>query len=173
MVATAAVLVTLLFTLPDSTAFAIGQGDSANVYCDRSGRRLIDLYSAHLYESLVTGGGYRLVQEHDARGREDQPDSFRVDPGPGAHYYVRTTRFFPATDSTFAELKEGCASNIVYLPGTVTAVEETAAQDQVVERRIFDIHGRLVRDIRTSGIYFERTLYRSGRVELRKKVYLK
>lgn len=171
MVATAVALVTILFTLPESTAFALS--DSSDVLCDRAGRPLHDLYTARLYRSLVTGGGYRLLQEHDARGREGQPDSFVVDPGPGAHYYVIGTVLKPETETEVARILEGCVSNVVYIPGTVTGVETQAAPDEVVERRTFDIHGRLVREIRVSGIYFEKAFYRSGRVQVKRKVYLK
>lgn len=92
------------------------------------------------------------------------PDSFVVDSGPGGHYYVTATN--PAGES--------CASNTVYVPGSVvTGVDPTPQAAHVTSNRTFDVQGRRVLKIGNSGIYFRRTTYSDGRVVTKKFVHLK
>lgn len=130
------------------------------------GQAIPQLSTARLYFYPVTGGGWRLVSEHSAVGREGQPDSFVVDSGPGGHYYVTATN----------PVGESCASSQVYIPGTVvTGVEPEPLPNPVVigPTLIYDIHGRPIRGPTASGIYFRRTTYRNGHVTTTKFVHLK
>jgi len=139
--------------------------DSVMVECD-GGPPIHELRTARLWRSLVTGGGWQLIAEDPVIGQEGQPHEFSADPGPGAHFYVTTTN----------PRGESCASNVVYVPGSVvTGVESEPgpARDEIVRRLTFDVGGRLVRHPTAAGVYWSRVVWRSGRVETKRVVVLK
>jgi hypothetical protein len=164
---TLAATVTLLFTLPDTGQRVVAdpsQGqDSVGVECS-GGQAIHQLMSARLYYSPITGGGWRVVGEKSAVGREGQPDSFVVDPGPGGHYYVTATN----------PRGESCPSSTVFVPGqVVTGVEPEPPSPRPIRTRIFDVRGRPLTRPTASGIYFRRTYFSDGSVHTKKFVYLK
>lgn len=128
------------------------------------GQAIHQLSTARLYFYPVTGGGWRLDQEHGVSGREGQPDSFVVNPGPGGHYYLTAKN----------PIGESCASPLVYVPGSVaTGVGDQASGSPVTKIETFDVRGRLCRSLVRSGIYFRRTTYRDGHVIMKRIVLLK
>ena len=129
------------------------------------GPALHDLAYSRLYGMPDTGGGVRLLQQHSASGMEGAPDSFVVDPGVGWLFYVT------AVDSSG---KESCASNTVYIPGSVTGVEPRLGGDPVLTVDTYDIHGRPVHGVpRASGVYYRVIRHRSGLVSRKRVVVLK
>lgn len=164
-------MVAIVFTLPstgqnrymawDETA----QESVLVVECSGS-QAIHQLSTARLYFYPLTGGGWRLAQEHGVPGREGQADSFVVDPGPGGHYYLTVTN----------PVAESCASPLVYVPGSiVTGVgsPDDADRSPITKTEIFDVRGRLCRSLVRSGIYFRRTTYANGHTVTKRVVLLK
>ena len=80
------------------------------------------------------------------------------------------SRFFVSVTNPVGE---SCASNIVYIQGSVTGIPIGEPPDAVVSRRLFDVRGRLLRGPpRASGIYFERSVWRSGKIKVHRRVIL-
>ena len=104
------------------------------------------------------------MQEHDATHREGAPDSFAVLPDQGWHFYSTVT------DTAG---NESCASNIVYVPGTVTGVEPGPGGDPVVSVTLYDVQGRRVRQPSASGVYYRVLRHRSGLVSRKRVVVVK
>lgn len=157
----------IVFTLPTTGQNhwvdpSSGQ-DSLHVECS-GGQAIHQLATARLYFSPVSGGGWRLVQEHGVSGREGQTDSFVVDSGPGGHYYVTTTN----------PIGESCASNVVYSPGSVvTGIEPGGAARSIVSDQTFDVQGRRVQVPSRSGVYWRRIKFSDGTVSIRRIVVLR
>jgi len=164
-------LVTILFTLPTTqqarwTVFDPDLGDSVVVGdCESDGVQAIhQIIAARLYFNPVTGGGWRVIAQQGVAGLEGQTCEFTVDSGPGGHYYVTTTN--PAGES--------CASNEIYIPGSVvTGIDPTTKPPHVTSVRTFDIQGRPIRGPTASGIYFRRVTYSDGTHRTQRFVHLK
>lgn len=108
------------------------------------------------------GGAEQLLAVYDVTGMEGSPYDFvvSVDPGPWSFQTA-------ATDTAG---NESCRSGTVTL--TVTAVE-LPIQDFVSEARLYDVHGRRVHDVASSGVYFQRRVWATGREETRKVVVIR
>jgi len=158
--------VTLLFTLPTTGQHRWvdpNQGaDSVMVECS-GGDSIHFLSTAFLHRYPLTGGGWRVSQQHIITAFPGDQDSFVVT-GTG-HFYVTTAN----------DAGESCPSNVVYIPGSVTTgVEPEENQDpHAVRIELFDVTGRLVRGPLRSGIYFRRTTYADGTVATGRIVHLK
>lgn len=156
MIWATASLVVLEFTTPDSGQF--WQGDTI---ADCRGGGPVSVDSILVMVQPVTGGPHFLHHVHPA-ALPGSPDTVQLDPGPGCHVYVLAKNQYGVS----------CASNSVYVPGTVTSVP-TGGIDQLISSNVFDIRGRLVRGPPASGIYFRRDTYRSGRIVVRKVALLR
>jgi len=122
--------------------------------CHANGEPLRDLARVKIWQWRNTPGARPFVYaELNAVGREGLVDSAQV-PDDGAHYYVA------AVDTAG---NESCPSNVIYF-GPTTDAPVCEPEDQVVEMRIFDVHGRRVSSRVASGIYFYKARWRSGRV---------
>lgn len=160
-------LATITFTLP-STGQRVwtnpSQGeDSLMVECS-GGAAIHELRTVRRYWNPVGGGGWRLAEEKDVRGKEGQTDSLTFDPGQGGHLYLTATN----------TVGESCASSQVYVSGSITTgVPDSGAGDPITSSRHFDVQGRLVLEIEKSGIYFRRDVRASGLVTTKKVLVLK
>lgn len=162
----------LYWTNPCNNAAVIrtvdpGTGDSTNVYdCLSAGTPLHDLASINIYGWPAQGGGPRLIAQKMEAGMECRADSipFNTD-GLGWHFYI-----VPVDTAG----NGACMSNVVYI-GPVTGVPTDGGfiSDPVAKVQLFDVRGRLVTCRMTSGIYFEKRTYRSGRVTSRRIVFVK
>jgi len=130
-------------------------GDSTFSYdCGRGGGApLHDLAKVRVWRWPITGGMPQLLLELSEVGREGRPDSTQVTEG--AHYFVT------AVDTTGRN--NTCQSNTIYI-GAVTAVVTPPMPDWIVETKVFDVAGRLVREPRASGVYFYAARWHSGRI---------
>jgi len=162
---------TLSFAAPAQAAWLHWTNPKYNSFVDDSGNvacvldmmnPLRDLSSVRVYAQFITGGPARLLDTLSVRGREGLEDSIRVDPGPGAHFWL-----------TAVDLKgnECCVSPQVYV-GPITGVLVEAQVERVTSYRVFDVRGRLTRP-RAAGIYFWERRYSSGRVQTGKIVRVK
>jgi len=181
---------TLTCTLP-STGQRVWTDTSAgadSVMVDCSGGQAIhQLRTARLYWNPIQGGGWRLLLEDSVAGQEGLPHDFTFDPGQGGHAYATATN----------TKGESCASNQVYVPGSlVTAVETPDETLGAIARvSVFDVQGRrvlaltgLAWPVRTlqakvrqavmdrrlpSGIYFVRGATRGGDPVVRRMAILR
>lgn len=96
-------------------------------------------------------------------------DSLQCDPGAAVSFTSRGagTYWVRAANSRGFS----CESNQAVIPGSVSGVP-VEATDRIQARRLFDVRGRLVRGPPASGIYFERSVWRSGRVTVKRRVVL-
>lgn len=112
------------------------------------------------------GAVAHVVARKDERGMECLRDSIPFDTGGlGWHFQV-----MPVDTAGNGQ----CFSNTVYI-GPVTGIptDQGFVSDPVKRVQLFDVRGRLVRCRMASGIYFEKTTYRSGRYSTRRIVLVK
>ena len=146
--------------MPSSTQLRVQDADGNWGNECVGGPALQELRTARLDFQPVTGGGFSLSQEHVAT-TPGAVDSFMA--YESGHYYVSVPN----------PVGESCASNIVYIQGSVTGIPIGDPPDAVVSRRLFDVRGRLLRGPpRASGIYFERSVWRSGKIKVHRRVIL-
>lgn len=156
----------MLLTLPsqNSTVWVDPEGN-VGYQCEPSGEPLTDLESLRVYVWPVSGGQARVQRTYYVRGLEGQEFPIDVEPGPGIHVWVTVL------DRSH---NESCASNVVYVPGTVTAAEGGATPPRIVKAELFDVHGRRLRGPpKASGVYYERLRYSDGRMVRRKIVLIR
>jgi hypothetical protein len=161
VLASAALAVTLVFTVPSTNAYV--QGDS--VYECSGGGPTLDLAWIRLIRQDVTGGAPYVFDSLDVHGMEGALVTKDVEPGLGAHFYTQ------AVDTTGGA---GCFSEGLYLPGYVTAVgDEGPEWRHPVSVRLYDIQGRLAQPPLASGVYRKVEIYADGRRRFTKVVVLR
>lgn len=123
------------------------------------------LRKVYLYGQPITGGGFRLVDSLDVRGREGLLDSIPI-PYPG-NFYVRSTNL--VTGDT---LGWSCESDVVTVyPDVTTGVEvdtTRAAPFPPIAPTWHDVQGRRVWTPRGTGIFFQRIRGADGQVWARR-----
>lgn len=152
----------LIYTVPSTgKLYVISEGDTLGVECT-GGPQINQVRDAYLWGQSNAGGGFVLIASHSIAGKEGMPDSFPV-PFAG-NFYVMVDN----------PVGLSCASNTVtVLPDDITAVEPEPPVDYIVEVLVFDVRGRRVHAPLSSGIYFSKQRWKSGKTEIKKIVILK
>lgn len=161
--AQASPFVTLRWTNP---AFNAALDDSGNPYCDVGPDSLKDLAAIEIWGQSSDGGPARKVYEQGAIGHEAQPDSAIVD----LQSTWATWHFWIISRDMSSN--RSCASNSILIRGSQVTGVPIGPVDEVLRTAYFDVRGRLVKKPQTSGIYWFRTWYKSGRVETKRVVVL-
>ena len=154
---------TLRWTNP---AFNAALDDSGNPYCDVGLDSLKDLAAVEIWGQPSYGGAALKVHEQGAIGHEGQPDSAVVDlqaNWASWHFWII---------SRDMSNNRSCASNSILIQGSQVTGVPIGPVDEVSRTAYFDVRGRLVKQPQTSGIYWLRTWYKSGRVETKRIVVL-
>lgn len=125
-------LIPLIYTVPDHNQYRGVNADGDSVILCDGGGIASDLYEAKLHRQSVIGGPYITEQTHNIRFKEGQLDTFWIDPGPGAHFCVSTLDIWN---------NESCWGNIVYVPGSVTAVETPLVGDKLIKSQWYGLLG--------------------------------
>lgn len=150
----------LYFAVPSFSSYS----DDSTALCDAY-QPTQDLATMYLYGYPITGGGYRLVDSLDVRGREGQLDSMPV-PWDGHFYAI-------ASDTAG---NRSCASNEAYI-GLTTAVEPGDGwpnPPRLLSMRWYDIQGRPTGwPPPSSGVYWQVFDWSNGIRKVRRLVYLK
>ena len=163
-------LTSLLFTVPDRSqdrwVVPADGADSVHVECQGSNPAIVD--SVRLMIVPASGGWARLAQIHSAWGKEGRLDSFVVDGNVTAHYYVQASA--PGLPDS---MKWGCASNYIFIPGTTTGVPipEPIPKGSVRYCYLVDVQGRRIWKPAHHGIYWQISVYWSGRWEAKRVQY--
>lgn len=152
-------LVPLVYTVPNHNSAVV----DSNVVCAQLGELTADVDSVFLWAYPVVGGKWTVGQKKSIRHREGQQDTLWVDIINGAHFYVQVS-------DTVGNVH--CISNVVFLPGAITGVEDPPTVDYVVMRKLFDVQGRLVKAPKLNGWYYEKVWYKSGRVIVTKLLWV-
>jgi len=150
ILAKAAALVWLTFTVPSTNAYV--EGDSV-FYCE-GGLPTNDISWVRFLRQDVTGGMPYAFDSLDVRGKEGLQDSFAVDPGPGAHFYAIAVN---------GRGKPSCWYSGVYVPGYVTAVpiDDEKPLLPIIETKWYNVRGDYLghKQPQTKGTYLKVETY--------------
>jgi hypothetical protein len=130
--------------------------DSTDVDCS-NGTLLNDLDHVEIWGYPVAGGGWRWLKDIPETNREGLQDS--TDVVDGQHIYMY------AVDHS---MNHSCISDVICVNCLISGVGDDPFKNDVpVSVQYFDVQGRLV-DPEASGVYFKRTIYKSGFIKVEK-----